>query len=230
MALGTIQSAAFELLRRDASDPDDTEDPDASQKEVFSSWALLILIVLLIVAFFTSYVLQSKKIQAVHETVVSIFAGMVVGLILRLTVVTSVLDAVSFDYQFFFNLLLPPIILASGYELHQVGLLERAGQGTTTDFLKGQLLPQHWNHLDLRFRWNVYICIGAWRDSLAMDTHSAGRSGHQFCRSYERWRNFECYGSCDDPRHLHHLQGRSEALHHHLWRVHSERCYRHCLV
>jgi hypothetical protein len=32
-----------------------------------------------------------------------------------------VLDAVSFDYQFFFNLLLPPIILASGYELHQVG-------------------------------------------------------------------------------------------------------------
>jgi sodium/hydrogen exchanger-like protein 6/7 len=39
-------------------------------------------------------------------------------------VVTSVLDAVSFDYQFFFNLLLPPIILASGYELHQVGLYE----------------------------------------------------------------------------------------------------------
>jgi hypothetical protein len=28
---------------------------------------------------------------------------------------------VTFDYQFFFNLLLPPIILASGYELHQVG-------------------------------------------------------------------------------------------------------------
>lgn len=136
MALGTIQSAAFELLRRDASDPDDTEDPDASQKEVFSSWALLILIVLLIVAFFTSYVLQSKKIQAVHETVVSIFAGMVVGLILRLTVVTSVLDAVSFDYQFFFNLLLPPIILASGYELHQVRQFERIRQGTMTDFFE----------------------------------------------------------------------------------------------
>ena len=84
-------------------------------------WALLILIGLLIVAFFTSYVLQSKKIQAVHETVISIFAGMVIGLILRLTAVTSVLDSVKFNYQFFFNLLLPPIILASGYELHQVG-------------------------------------------------------------------------------------------------------------
>ncbi len=29
----------------------------------------------------------------------------------------------SFDYQFFFNLLLPPIILAAGYELHQVGII-----------------------------------------------------------------------------------------------------------
>lgn len=30
---------------------------------------------LLIVALFTSYMLQHKKIQAVHETVLSIFAG-----------------------------------------------------------------------------------------------------------------------------------------------------------
>lgn len=47
---------------------------------------------------------------------------MFVGLALRLfTATQSVLGFVSFDYQFFFNLLLPPIILASGYELHQVG-------------------------------------------------------------------------------------------------------------
>jgi len=31
---------------------------------------------LLIVAFFTSYTMQQRKIQAVHETVISIFAGM----------------------------------------------------------------------------------------------------------------------------------------------------------
>lgn len=30
---------------------------------------------LLIVAFFTSYIMQQRKITAVHETVISIFAG-----------------------------------------------------------------------------------------------------------------------------------------------------------
>ena len=48
---------------------------EAGQKEIFSSWALFILITLLILALFTSYMLQSKKIQAVHETVISIIAG-----------------------------------------------------------------------------------------------------------------------------------------------------------
>ena len=45
---------------------------------------------------------------------------MVVGLIIRVSPGRVIQDNVSFDYQFFFNLLLPPIILASGYELHQV--------------------------------------------------------------------------------------------------------------
>jgi len=45
---------------------------------------------------------------------------MIVGLTIRLSGSTFIQNAVSFDYQFFFNLLLPPIILASGYELHQV--------------------------------------------------------------------------------------------------------------
>jgi solute carrier family 9 (sodium/hydrogen exchanger), member 6/7 len=33
------------------------------------------MIMLLIVALFTSYLLQQKKVEAVHETVISIFAG-----------------------------------------------------------------------------------------------------------------------------------------------------------
>lgn len=45
---------------------------------------------------------------------------MAAGLVIKLTEGTFIQRSVSFDYGFFFNLLLPPIILASGYELHQV--------------------------------------------------------------------------------------------------------------
>lgn len=75
---------------------------------------------LVVLALFCSYYLQLKKIQAVHETVVSIFAGMVVGLIIRLSPGEYLQSLVNFDYKIFFNVLLPPIILNSGYELHQV--------------------------------------------------------------------------------------------------------------
>lgn len=117
----TVLPFLFRLASAQGTDSDDSDQaPEAGRQEILSSWALLILIILLIAAFFTSYVLQSKRIQAVHETVISIFAGMVIGLILRSVGFEDVLASVSFDYQFFFNLLLPPIILAAGYELHQV--------------------------------------------------------------------------------------------------------------
>jgi hypothetical protein len=60
------------LFRRDL----DPEDPtNAIQDELYSSWALLILVTLLIATLWMSYYLQLKKIRAVHETVVSIFGG-----------------------------------------------------------------------------------------------------------------------------------------------------------
>lgn len=48
---------------------------DSAKKELFAAWALFISIMLLIAAFFTSYLLQQKKVTAIHETVISIFAG-----------------------------------------------------------------------------------------------------------------------------------------------------------
>ena len=112
-------------------------EPDAGNKETITSWSLFILICLLISALIASYVFQTRRVQAVHETVMSIFAGtnyhtlstsrwltlstgMIVGLILRLTANHAVLKNASFNDQVFFNLLLPPIILGAGYELHQV--------------------------------------------------------------------------------------------------------------
>lgn len=92
-------------------------DPSTTQQS--TSWALFILTFLLMMALWTSYYLQLKKIKAIHETIISIFLGMIVGLLIRLFHGTIIQKMVTFHYTYFFNLLLPPIILNSGYELHQ---------------------------------------------------------------------------------------------------------------
>ena len=71
-----LANAAFELLRRQVEDEVDADDPpEAGQKEIFSSWALFIMICLLILSLFCSFLFQQRKIQAVHETIVSVFFG-----------------------------------------------------------------------------------------------------------------------------------------------------------
>lgn len=106
-------------------DPEESADPVA--EEVFSSWALFILLSLLCAALWSSYYLQQRRIKAVHETVLSIFYGMIVGLIIRVAPGHYIQDTVKFKSGYFFNILLPPIILNSGYELHQANFFNNIG-------------------------------------------------------------------------------------------------------
>ncbi|KAF7725373.1 monovalent cation:H+ antiporter, CPA1 (nhx1) [Apophysomyces ossiformis] len=94
-----------------------TAGDEPMEEEMWSSWALLILMTLLIGALWTSYYLQLRKIRAIHETVISIMAGMIVGLVIKLSPGTIIQRMMQFNQGYFFNLLLPPIILNSGYEL-----------------------------------------------------------------------------------------------------------------
>ncbi|KAK7415890.1 monovalent cation:H+ antiporter, CPA1 (nhx1) [Neonectria punicea] len=128
-----LATVGFKLFLRDEEESD-PEDGDSAKKELFAAWALFISIMLLIIAFFTSYLVQMKKVTAIHETVISIFAGMTVGLVLLISPGDSIRNLISFDYQIFFNLLLPPIILSSGYELHQANFFRNLGTILTFAF------------------------------------------------------------------------------------------------
>lgn len=113
----------------DTNLPDDNnlEDVNPVAEEIFSSWALFIVLFLLCSALWSSYYLQQKRIKAIHETVLSIFYGMVIGLIIRISPGHYIQDAVKFNSSYFFNILLPPIILNSGYELHQANFFRNIG-------------------------------------------------------------------------------------------------------
>lgn len=114
----------------EVSNPEDdgeSEEHNAMTEEIFSSWALFILMFLLGAALWSSYFLQQRRIKSIHETVLSIFYGMVVGLVIRVSPGHYIQDAVKFNSSYFFNILLPPIILNSGYELHQLNFFRNIG-------------------------------------------------------------------------------------------------------
>ncbi|KAK4703146.1 hypothetical protein P7C70_g3072, partial [Phenoliferia sp. Uapishka_3] len=100
---------------------------DPAVEELWSSRALLIVLLLLILSFWVSYYLKIRRIRSIHETIVALFAGMAVGLLVRLAPGNVVQDMISFKSSILLNVLLPPIILNSGYQLKQENFFRNFG-------------------------------------------------------------------------------------------------------
>ncbi|KAH6575736.1 hypothetical protein BASA60_004881 [Batrachochytrium salamandrivorans] len=102
----------------------------ATEEEVSTSWAILILVSILVCILLISYFLQRRQIHFIHETVVSIFLGSLVGALIRFSPVGGdggIQQMVTFDHRYFFNLLLPPIILNSGYDMKRRNFFKNFG-------------------------------------------------------------------------------------------------------
>lgn len=56
-------------------DSSDTILLDPEVEELWSSRALLLVLLLLILSFWVSYYLKVRRIRSVHETIVALFAG-----------------------------------------------------------------------------------------------------------------------------------------------------------
>ena len=153
------------------ADVDDGQESDPVIEEIFSSWALFILLSLLCFSLWLSYYLQQRRIKAIHETALSIFYGMVVGLIIRVAPGHYIQDAVKFKSGYFFNILLPPIILNSGYELHQANFFRNIGSiltfaipGTFISALVLGSILYVWTALgfdDVHMEWMDALAVGA---------------------------------------------------------------------
>ncbi|KAI8620854.1 Cation/H+ exchanger, partial [Chytriomyces sp. MP71] len=99
--------------------------------------AILILISLLLSTLIVSYLLEQRRVRRIflHESIVAIGMGAFVGLVVRLYGGAELTQMLSFDHRYFFNLLLPPIILNSGYDLKPKSFFRNFGSILTFAFL-----------------------------------------------------------------------------------------------
>eukprot|EP01103_Thecamoeba_quadrilineata_P014597 TRINITY_DN4393_c0_g1_i1.p1 TRINITY_DN4393_c0_g1~~TRINITY_DN4393_c0_g1_i1.p1 ORF type:complete len:502 (+),score=49.85 TRINITY_DN4393_c0_g1_i1:45-1508(+) len=91
--------------------------PDEKIEEA-ESFRTLIMLCLLFMGLFSSYLIRKYNIKFIHESAVTIFLGALLGLSVRfIPLLKNLKPTVAFNLNLFFLVLLPPIIFESGYTM-----------------------------------------------------------------------------------------------------------------
>eukprot|EP00192_Tetraselmis_astigmatica_P007917 CAMPEP_0117670146 /NCGR_PEP_ID=MMETSP0804-20121206/12572_1 /TAXON_ID=1074897 /ORGANISM="Tetraselmis astigmatica, Strain CCMP880" /LENGTH=630 /DNA_ID=CAMNT_0005478375 /DNA_START=78 /DNA_END=1967 /DNA_ORIENTATION=+ len=111
------------------------DEPDETEEEAWVSLGLFTQILLLVATLLISHVLESKRVFWLGEAGVALLLGMLVGVIISFTSKDdSFLAVMSFQNDFFFLVLLPPIIFEAGFSLNVQPFLDNIGAVCTLAF------------------------------------------------------------------------------------------------
>lgn len=139
-------------------------------------------------------------------------AGMFVGLVLRIGALQPVREMLSFSDTIMLNVLLPPIILASGYELSQAKFFRNFGTILTFAFFGTFISAVVIGYVAALTQPHCVDCLGdALRGAAPLPA-----------RVSDLWQHVERDGPRDDPGHFHHVQSGPPAVQHHFRREHPE--------
>ena len=103
------------------------EEPDETQEEEENMAFYLILFALMMLFFITSAYNERYKPVCGHQTSYTIIAGIVSSCIIWLLYSEKFADKYQFEQDFFFNFLLPPIILNSGFNMRRRKFFQNIG-------------------------------------------------------------------------------------------------------
>lgn len=108
------------------------EPQNESESRVFA-WTFLMLVTVLIIAFITGYTIMQLHCEYFSEAAGALVIGLLIGIAVKyIGGFDKFTTLIQFNQEFFFLVLLPPIIFESGYNMQKVCLSNSSGESLTS--------------------------------------------------------------------------------------------------